>query len=92
MVAKGFLQKAGIDYEETYAPVAKLTTVRIVLAISVQKGYFLHQLDVEAAFLYGTLKEEIFMEIPEGQEASQGLVYKLQKSLYGLKQSPRCWN
>lgn len=92
LVAKGFLQKAGIDYEETYAPVAKLATVRIVLAISVQKGYFLHQLDVKTAFLYGTLKEEIFMAIPEGLQASQGLVCKLQKSLYGLKQSPKCWN
>lgn len=92
LVAKGFLQTAGIDYEETYSPVAKLSTIRIVLAASVKKRLHLHQLDVKAAFLYGDLKETIYMEIPDGLKAPQNHVCKLRKSLYGLKQSPRCWN
>lgn len=91
LVAKGFLQKAGVDYDETYSPVAKLSTIRIVLAVSVKKNLFLHQLDVKTAFLYGILKENIFMEIPDGVKASSNQVCKLNKSIYGHKQSPRCW-
>lgn len=92
LVVKGFLQKYGIDYEETFAPVAKLTTIRIVLAVGVQTGLFFHQMDVKTAFLHGDLREEIYMDIPEGLTASSNMVCKLNKSLYGLKQSPRCWN
>lgn len=92
LVAKGFLQKHGIDYWETYAPVAKLTTVRIALAIGVRHGYHFHQLDVKTAFLHGDLKEDIYIEIPHGVKADPGLVCKLEKSLYGLKQAPKCWN
>lgn len=92
LVAKGFLQKYGIDYEETFAPVAKLTTIRIFLAVGVQCGYHFHQMDVKTAFLHGDLKEQIFMEAPEGISLNDNEVFQLNKSLYGLKQSPRCWN
>ena len=91
-MAKGFLQKYGVDYFETYAPVAKLTTVRVVLAIAVHRKLYLHQLDVKTAFLYGCLKEEIYLAIPDGMTKMDGKSLKLAKSLYGLKQSPRCWN
>lgn len=92
LVAKGFLQKPGIDYEETYSPVAKLSTIRIVLAVGVRRGLYFHQLDIKTAFLYGELEENLYMEIPDGMKAGPNAVLKLQKSLYGLKQSPRCWN
>ena len=92
LVAKGYQQRAGIDYEETYAPVAKLPTVRTVLAVGVQYGFHFHQMDVKTAFLHGKLKEEIYMAVPEGVDARPGTVCRLMKSLYGLKQSPRFWN
>lgn len=92
LVAKGFLQKANIDYQETFAPVASLTTIRIVLALAVQLSMKLFQIDVKTAFLYGGLKETLYMEIPEGYSAEPGHVCRLRKSLYGLKQAPRCWN
>lgn len=92
LVVKGYLQRQGIDYEDTYAPVAKLTTIRTVLAVGVHNRFLFHQMDVKTAFLYGDLKEDIYMAVPDGVKANQGMVCKLQKSLYGLKQSPRCWN
>ncbi|KNC31245.1 Copia protein [Lucilia cuprina] len=92
LVAKGFLQKHGRDYEETFAPVAKLTTIRIVLAVGVQLKFYFHQMDVKTAFLHGDLKEDIYMQPPEGVDVKENYVCKLNKSLYGLKQSPRCWN
>lgn len=93
LVVKGFLQKEGIDYNETYSPVAKLTTIRIVLAVGVKNGFIFHQLDVKTAFLHGLLKEEIYMSLPEGViNEDKGKACKLIKSLYGLKQAPRCWN
>lgn len=92
LVEKGYLQRQGIDYEETYAPVAKLTTIRTVLAVGVRNRFLFHQMDVKTAFLHGELKEDIYMAVPDGVRENQGLVCKLQKSLYGLKQSPRCWN
>lgn len=91
LVAKGFMQKHGIDYQETYAPVAKLTSIRIVLAVANQMNLNLHQMDVKTAFLNGYLQEDIYMTTPEGID-EHGKVCKLNKSLYGLKQSPRCWN
>jgi len=92
LVAKGYLQKEGIDYNETYAPVAKLTTIRVVLAVGIHQQLMFHQLDVKTAFLHGSLDEELYMAIPEGVNPDPGKACKLLKSLYGLKQAPRCWN
>ena len=94
LVAKGYAQQHGIDYDETFSPVVKFSSVRALIAFAVQNGMLLHQMDVVTAFLNGTLEEDIFMQQPDGyvKEGSEHLVCKLKKSLYGLKQSPRCWN
>jgi hypothetical protein len=96
LVAKGYTQKHGIDYEETFAPVARMQTIRILFALSVQYMLILFQMDVNTAFLNGFLTEQnIYMEIPEGyldQLARTFKCLKLLKSIYGLKQSPREWN
>lgn len=93
LVARGFTQQQGFDYEETFSPVAKLTTVRVLLAIAVHNGWTLHQMDVNNAFLYGTLDHVIYMVQPMGFESKNHpkFVCKLKKALYGLKQSPRSW-
>ena len=91
-MAKGFTQTYGIDYTETFALVAKLNTVRILLSIAVNLDWKLRQFDVKNAFLNGKLDEEIYMLPPPGFEAKFGSkVCKLEKALYGLKQSPRAW-
>lgn len=92
LVARGFSQRYGIDYCETYSPVAKLDTLRTVLALANQEKLVVHQMDVKTAFLNGTLTEEIFMVQPEGFEQGEGLVCRLEKSIYGLKQASRAWN
>ncbi|RVW94907.1 Retrovirus-related Pol polyprotein from transposon RE1 [Vitis vinifera] len=93
LVARGFTQSYGIDYQETFAPIAKLNTIRILLSLAVNQDWCLQQLDIKNAFLNGDLEEEVYMEIPPGFEESmaKNQVCKLQKSLYGLKQSPRAW-
>ena len=93
MVARGFTQSYGIDYQETFAPVAKLNTIMILLSLAVNQNWCLQQLDIKNAFLNGDLEEEVYMEIPPGFEGSmaKNQVCKLQKSLYVLKQSPRAW-
>ena len=93
LVARGFSQRPGIDYFETFAPVAKFTTLRILLMLAASADWEIHQMDVKTAFLYGDLEEEIYMELPEGIGIdNKDFVCKLQKSLYGLKQAPRVWN
>jgi hypothetical protein len=93
LVAQGFNQKEGIDYEETFAPVAYLEAIRILLAFFVAKGFKLHQMDVKSAFLNGVLEEEVYVRQPPGFESEKYThrVYKLRKELYRLKQAPRAW-
>ncbi|MFO0359371.1 MAG: reverse transcriptase domain-containing protein, partial [Flavobacteriales bacterium] len=93
-VAKGFSQHYGVDYDETFAPVARFSSVRTLLAITAFHDLELHQMDVDTAFLYGELKEDIYLTQPEGFEDPQhpDYVCYLNKSLYGLKQAPRVWN
>ena len=93
LVARGYSQTYGIDYDETFAPVAKMNTVRILISCAANFEWSLHQLDVKNAFLHGDLQEEVYMEIPPGFSTSQttGKVCRLKKALYGLKQSPRAW-
>lgn len=92
LVAKGYTQTYGVDYHETFSPVAKLNTVRVLLSLAANLGWPLHQFDVKNAFLHGELDEEVFMDIPLGYMAeSLGVVCKLLRTLYGMKQSPRKW-
>ena len=91
LVARGFTQCYGVDYEETFAPVAKLKTVRVLLSIAVNLDWPLYQLDVKNAFLNGDLNEEVYMNVPAGVATEPGMVCRLKKALYGLKQSPRAW-
>ena len=86
-----FSQVHGVDYHETFASVAKMDSIRLVLAISASKHWEGHHMDVKSAFLNGDLHEEIYMKQPEGYISDPYLVCKLKKSLYGLKQAPREW-
>ncbi len=94
LVAKGYSQMYGIDYDDTFSPVIRFSSIRTLLAFAVQHEMLIHQMDVVTAFLNGRLDEEIYMQQPEGyiKAGEEHLVCKLKKSLYGLKQSPRCWN
>ncbi|RDX90862.1 hypothetical protein CR513_27231, partial [Mucuna pruriens] len=94
LVTKGFLHKAGIDYGEVYAPVAMIETIRLVVAITINAGWSMHQLDVKSAFLNGPLEEEVYVDQPLGfvVKGKENKVYKLKKALYGLKPAPRAWS
>jgi len=93
LVAKGYNQEEGIDYGETYAPVARLEAVRLLLAYACMNGFKLHQMDVKSAFLNGYIDEEGYVCQPPGFEDHKhpDSVFKLKKALYGLKQAPRQW-
>ena len=92
-VAKGFTQTYGIDYQETFAPIAKINSIKILLSLAVNFNRPLHQLDIKNVFLNGDLEKQVFMNLPPGFEEKLGSnkVFKLKKSLYGLKQSPKAW-
>ena len=94
LVARGFTQQQGVDFDETYAPVVHRTSLRALLSYGFSRNMIIHQMDVVTAFLNGKLAEHIYMTQPEGfvTPGSENLVCKLKRSLYGLKQSPRCWN
>lgn len=96
IVAKGFTQVEGVDYHETYAPVVKMTSIRVLLALVAWFDLELHQMDVKTAFLNGKLEEEVYMKPPDGvvprySQNNVPMVWRLKKALYGLKQSPRVW-
>ncbi|KAE8179295.1 hypothetical protein A4X06_0g9825 [Tilletia controversa] len=91
LVAQGFSQKAGIDYDETFAPVARLTTIRILIAIALRHGMKIWSMDVVTAYLNGTISDDIYMSQLPHYDDGTGRVCKLLRSLYGLKQSGREW-
>ncbi|GJW64204.1 retrovirus-related pol polyprotein from transposon TNT 1-94 [Tanacetum coccineum] len=93
LVAKGFRQEEGLDFEESFAPVARLEAIRIFIANAASKNMTVYQMDVKTAFLNGELKEEVYVHQPEGfvDPERPHHVYRLKKALYGLKQAPRAW-
>ena len=94
LVAKGYVQRHGIDYDEVFAPVARVETIRMVIALAASKNWEIHHLDVKTAFLHGELKEEVYVTQPEGFviKGEETKFYRLHKALYGLRQAPRAWN
>lgn len=94
LVAKGYIQRHGVDFDEVFAPVARIETVRFLIAMAASRGWEIHHLDVKTAFLHGDLKEEVYVSQPEGfvTNGKENKVYKLKKALYGLRQAPRAWN
>ena len=94
LVAKGYVQRHGIDYDEVFAPVARIETICLIISLAASHGWEVYHLDVKTIFLHGDLKEEVYVKQPEGFEVkgSEEKVYKLSKALYGLKQAPRALN
>ena len=93
LVAKGFKQRFGADYEDTFSPMVKPATVQLILSTRISHGWNLWQLDIQNAFLHGILEEDVYMRQPPGYENSYfpHFICKLDKTLYGLKQAPRAW-
>jgi hypothetical protein len=94
LVAMGYSQEYGIDYEETFSPVVRFETIRVVLSLAAQQGWEIYQFDVKSVFLNGPLQEEVYVSQPPGfeVEGQEHKVYRLHKALYGLKQAPKAWN
>jgi hypothetical protein len=93
LVAKGYSQVEGLDFDETFTTVARLESIRMLLAYAIHHGFKLYQMDVKSAFLNGPIKEELYVEQPPSFESEKysNHIYKLYKALYGLKQAPRAW-
>jgi len=91
LVARGFEQEEGIDYEETYSPVVNMPSLRALFSLAAKPQMKIKTFDVKTAFLYGKLEEEVYMQVPNGYDA-QDQVLRLEKALYGLKQAPLQWN
>ena len=91
LVARGFVQQEGIDYDDAFAPVARMESVRVLLALAAQEGWGVHHMDVKSAFLNGDLKEEVYVRQPPGFAilGEEGKVYHLRKALYGPRKAPR---
>jgi hypothetical protein len=94
LVVKGYAQRRVIDYDDVFAPVARLDSVRLLIALAAQEGWEVHHLDVKSAFLNGELKDEVFVQQPAGfvETREEHKVFRLRKALYGLHQAPRAWN
>jgi hypothetical protein len=94
LVAKGYAQRQGVDYDEVFAPVARMETVRLLLALAAHHGWAVHYMDVKSAFLNGDLQEEVYVHQPPGyiDDNNRHGVLRLRKALYGLRQAPRAWN
>jgi hypothetical protein len=94
LVAKGYVQQPGVDFDEVFAPVARLESVRLLLAIAAHYGWGVHHMDVKSAFLNGELQEEVYVQQPPGfvNDKHKYKVLRLHKALYGLRQAPRAWN
>jgi hypothetical protein len=93
LVAKGYAQVQGVDFDEVFAPVARIEIVRVLLALAAQGGWEVHHMDVKSAFLNGDLTETVYVKQPPGFIVSSGdKILKLRKALYGLRQAPRAWN
>ena len=91
LVSKGFTQEYGIDYEETFAPVARISSIRALLAVAIASKWDIFQMDVNNAFLNGDLSEEVYMQPPIGLSVESNKVCHLQRALYGLKQALSAW-
>jgi hypothetical protein len=94
LVARGFIQQEGIDYDDAFAPVARMESVRVLLALAAQEGWKIHHMDIKSAFLNDDLKEEVYVRQPPGFAVAEeeSKVYRLRKTLYRLRQAPHTWN
>jgi hypothetical protein len=94
LVAKGYVQEQGVDFEEVFASIARMESVRLLMALAAQESWKLHHMDVKSVFLNGELEEEVYVKQPPGyiKEGEEHKVLKLHKALYGLRQAPRAWN